>query len=123
MNSRFGLKLHLPGISARLGLINRVYLTPEGVTTREAKALTRHLLANGERVFTMAFHSTSLTPGSTPYVGNEAQLAAFYRWLDEYFAFFTKEIGGSFMTPLEIHGSVCGEIEPIRASPTLVLAE
>jgi hypothetical protein len=123
MNSKNGRRLHLPGIFARLGLINRVYLTPEGVTVREAKALTRHLLANGERIFTMAFHSTSLTPGSTPYVGNDAQLAAFYRWLDEYFTFFAKEIGGGFMTPVEIRASVRTGAEAVRPNLALVPAE
>jgi hypothetical protein len=101
MNSRAGRYLHLPGILARLGLMNRVSLTPEGVTAREAKALTRRLVENDHRVFSMAFHSTSLTLGSTPYVTNEAQLEAFYRWLEDYLDFFANEIGGAFMTPLE----------------------
>jgi hypothetical protein len=105
-DSKLGRLLHLPGIFARLGLLNRVTLTPEGVKIAEAKALTRHLLAQGDRVFTIAFHSTSLTPGSTPYVTNEAQLAALYQWLDEYFLFFAKEIGGVFMTPHEFHQSI-----------------
>jgi len=105
-DSKLGRMLHLPGIFARLGLLNRVTLTPEGVKVAEAKALTRHLLAQGERVFTIAFHSTSLTPGSTPYVTNDAQLTAFYKWLDDYFVFFAKEVGGVFMTPHEFYQSV-----------------
>jgi hypothetical protein len=101
-----GRALHLPGIFARLGLLNQVNLTPEGVTLKEAKALTRHLLANGDRVFTLAFHSTSLTPGSTPYVQNEAQLNNFYDWLEAYFGFFANEIGGVFMTPRALYESI-----------------
>lgn len=109
ISGKIGRFLHLPGIFARLGLVNQVNLTPEGVTIKEAKALTRHLLANGDRVFTLAFHSTSLTPGSTPYVGNEAQLAKFYDWLQEYFAFFTHEVGGTFMTPRAFYESIQDE--------------
>jgi hypothetical protein len=105
-DSKLGRFFHLPGIFARLGLLNRITLTPEGVTVKEAKALTHRLLASGERIFTLAFHSTSLTPGSTPYVTNEAQLADFYKWLDDYFAFFSKEIGGVFMTPHDLYESV-----------------
>jgi hypothetical protein len=101
-----GRAFHLPGIFARLGLLNQVNLTPEGVTLKEAKALTRHLLAGGDRVFTLAFHSTSLTPGSTPYVQNEAQLTNFYNWLEAYFAFFANEIGGVFMTPRALYESL-----------------
>ncbi len=106
MNSKPGRVLHLPGVFARSGLINRVSLTPEGVTLNEAKALTRHLLAKGERVLTMAFHSTSLTPGSTPYVTSGKQLDHFYRWLEGYLSFFASELGGTFMTPLELYGVV-----------------
>jgi hypothetical protein len=105
-DSKLGRLFHLPGIFARLGLLNRITLTPEGVTVKEAKALTHRLLGRGERVFTIAFHSTSLTPGSTPYVTNEAQLTTFYEWLDDYFAFFSKEIGGVFMTPHDLYESV-----------------
>ena len=101
-----GRAFHLPGIFARLGLLNQVNLTPEGVTLKEAKALTRHLLANGDRVFTLAFHSTSLTPGSTPYVQNETQLNNFYAWLEAYFGFFANEIGGVFMTPKALYESI-----------------
>jgi hypothetical protein len=103
VDSAAGRTLHLPGVFARLGLMNRVNLTPEGVTLKEAKALTRMLLEKGQRVFTMAFHSTSLTPGSTPYVKTEADRDALYRWLEEYFAFFAGEIGGRFMTPLALY--------------------
>jgi hypothetical protein len=103
MNSPTGRSAHLPGAFARLGLMNRVNLTPEGVTLKEGKALTRRLLMNGVRVFTMAFHSTSLTPGSTPYVNSIAQRDAFYRWLEEYFEFFLNEIGGRIMTPMEFY--------------------
>ena len=103
MNSRTSRSLHLPGAFARLGLLNRVNLTPEGVTLNEAKGLTHRLMADGVRVFTLAFHSTSLTPGSTPYVHTVAQRDAMYQWLENYLAFFFQEIGGRTMTPLQVY--------------------
>jgi hypothetical protein len=108
LNSRIGRVFHLPGIFARLGLMNRVILTPEGVTLKEAKALTRHLIDKGERVLAMAFHSTSLTPGSTPYVNSEAELDSFHNWLEAYLTFFRDEIGGIFTTPLELSATLNG---------------
>jgi len=87
-----------------------------GVTLKEAKALTRHLLATGDRVFTLAFHSTSLSPGSTPYVRDEAQLTKFHAWLEAYFAFFSGEIGGVFMTPRALYQSVGGALEADQAA-------
>ncbi len=98
-------------------MLNQVNLTPEGVTLNEAKALTRHLLANGDRIFTLAFHSTSLTPGSTPYVRDDAQLdPKFYSWLEAYFRFFAGEIGGVFMTPRALYETVDGRVAPAAAS-------
>jgi hypothetical protein len=103
INSPVGRGFRLTGIFARLGLVNRVMLTPEGVTLKEAKALTRHLIGRGERVLTIAFHSTSLTPGSTPYVTSEADVDAFHHWLEAYLTFFRDEIGGVFMRPRELY--------------------
>jgi hypothetical protein len=124
INGKIGRFFHLPGIFARMGLINRVNLTPEGVMIKEAKALTHHLLASGERVFTLAFHSTSLTPGSTPYVDDEAKLVKFYGWLEEYFAFFASDIGGVFMTPRGFRESVDRErLETARRPEARVAAE
>ncbi|HLG85817.1 MAG TPA: hypothetical protein VKZ79_01315 [Alphaproteobacteria bacterium] len=123
MNSQTGRAFHLPGAFARLGLMNRVNLTPEGVTLKEGKALTRQLAANGVRVFTLAFHSTSLTPGSTPYVGSIAQRDAFYRWLDSYFEFFFGEMGGRAMTPMEFYNLILGLEGKDRRMEMLATAE
>jgi hypothetical protein len=106
LDSKTGQVLHLPGIFARLGMLNRVGLTPEGVKISEAKALTRHLVAQGERFFAIAFHSTSLSLGSTPYVTDAAALARFYQWLEMYFDFFANEIGGTFKTPIEYYSEL-----------------
>ena len=122
MNSSTGRAFHVPGALARAGLLNRVNLTPEGVTLKEAKALTRQLLANGVRIFTMAFHSTSLTPGSTPYVTSIAQRDAFYRWLSAYFEFFLGEIGGRAMTPMEFYDLTL-DLETLRESEMLATAQ
>jgi hypothetical protein len=124
LNSPLGRALHLPGIFARLRLVNRVMLTPEGVTLTEAKDLTRHVLSRGERVLTMAFHSTSLTPGSTPYVGSESEVLSFHAWLEAYLAFFKTEIGGVFMTPLELRATLQdgGTAEQPLAEQTLARA-
>ena len=87
-------RAHLPGVAARLGLLERIRLTPEGMTITEAKRLTRALLAQGQRVFVLTYHSPSLEPGNTPYVRTEAERERFLAWLDEYYAFFREEIGG-----------------------------
>lgn len=67
---------------ARTGLLQRVPLTPEGVTSGEAIAAVDQLIRDGQRLLMFSFHSPTLAPGHTPYVRNEADLRAFYRWWD-----------------------------------------
>jgi hypothetical protein len=65
-----------------------------------------------------------LTPGSTPYVDDEAKLVKFYGWLEEYFAFFASDIGGVFMTPRGFRESVDRErLETARRPEARVAAE
>ena len=52
-----GRRLHLPGVFARLGLLERIKLTPEGTTLAEAQRLTRSLLARGQNTFVITYHS------------------------------------------------------------------
>ena len=94
--------LHLPGVLARLRLLDRVVLTPEGITFEEQRRLTRAMLRRGYRVFSFTFHSPSLAPGNTPYVHDSAQLQSFLRRIEQYLEFFMTEIGGRPATPFEI---------------------
>jgi glycosyltransferase involved in cell wall biosynthesis len=79
---------------ARLGLIERIRLTPEGIDIDEAKRLVRQMIADEHRVFVLTYHSPSLEPGSTPYVRTAADLTHFLAWLEEFYDFFITEIGG-----------------------------
>lgn len=101
MNERLKA-LHVPGILAHLHLVERITLTPEGVSFDEQRRLTRALLRQGHRVFSFTYHSPSLAPGNTPYVRSEADLRAFLRRIEQYLDFFTGEVGGRAATPFEI---------------------
>jgi hypothetical protein len=100
--SPIGRRLKFPAIAARLGILERIRLTPEGSTLEEAKRLTRSMLVNGHRVFVVSYHSPSLVPGNTPYVRDNADLDAFTGWLKGYFDFFFGELGGQPSTPLAV---------------------
>lgn len=95
-------RLHLVGACARLGLLERITLTPEGMSLEEQKRLTRVLLKQGRRVFAFTYHSSSLLPGATQYVRTRTDRDAFLEKMDRYFEFFTKEIGGKPATLNEI---------------------
>lgn len=71
------------GLLARSGLLQRIPLTPEGVSAAEAIRAIDRLLADGLRLLLFSFHSPTLAPGHTPYVRNARDLSAFYRWWDE----------------------------------------
>jgi len=101
MNERLKA-LHVPGILARLRFVERIGLTPEGVSFEEQRRLTRALLRKGHRVFSFTYHSPSLALGNTPYVRSEADLRAFLQRIEQYLDFFTGEVGGRAATPFEI---------------------
>jgi hypothetical protein len=94
--------LHVPGVLARLHVVDRVVLTPEGMTFEEQRRLTRKMLGYGHRVFSLAYHSPSLAPGHTPYVRNAADLQIFLKRIEQYLEFFIGEIQGCAATPFEI---------------------
>ncbi|MCR0985120.1 glycosyltransferase [Roseomonas populi] len=109
-------RLRLAGAAARLGLLERIRLSPEGMTVEEAKRLTRAMLAQGHRVFALTYHSPSLEPGNTPYVRTAAQRDHFLAWLDEYYAFFREELGGRNTTWREVRFGAGAAAAPALAA-------
>ncbi len=96
-------RLRLPGILARTGLVARSRLTPEGVSAEEQCRLIEALAAQGQRTFSLVYHSPSLEPGHTPYVRSPAELAAFLETLEQVLGFFRDRIGGRFTTLSRVH--------------------
>lgn len=103
LTSPIGMNIHLPGVFARSGLLERITLTPEGITVAELRRLTDALLAAGQRVFSFTYHSPSLAPGNTPYVRTEAELRDFLDRFERYFDYFFGEIGGRTMMAQEVY--------------------
>ncbi len=101
--SQFSEWLRFPGLGSRLGLLERIRLTPEGVSCAEAKRLVRHMLNQGRKVFNLTYHSPSLKPGCTHYVSTEQDVFRFLAWLDEFYAFFTQEVKGELVTWRQVH--------------------
>ena len=77
----------LRGALARLGLMERIPLTPEGVTVEEAIRGIDIAIDENLPVLNFSFHSPSLAPGYTPYVRNADDLEAFYDWWHRIFAY------------------------------------
>ena len=73
---------HAGAALARLGLVERIALTPEGIPAGRACKAIDIAIEQGLPVLNFSFHSPSLQPGNTPYVRSDADLALFYRWWD-----------------------------------------
>jgi hypothetical protein len=99
-------RLRLRGLFARSGLLEWIFLSPEGVTSAELRRLTRALLERGNRTFVMSYHSSSLLPGNTQYVRSELELAQFLQKIEQYLGFFMGELGGVSMTPSELRAAL-----------------
>jgi len=76
----------LRGILARIGLLERIPLTPEGVSQIEVLRGIDIAVREGLPVLVFSFHSPSLQGGHTPYIRTEADVAEFYRWWETVFA-------------------------------------
>jgi hypothetical protein len=91
-------RLRVPGLLARTGLVARSALTPEGVSAAEQIRLIKALIGRGHRFFTLSYHSPSLSPGNTPYVRSDAELAAFLQRIETVLRVFAEELDGEFTT-------------------------
>jgi hypothetical protein len=73
-------------VLARSGLVERIALTPEGISLDKALQAIDISLAEGVGVLNLSFHSPSLAVGHTPYVRDPSQLEELYAWFAGVFA-------------------------------------
>ena len=81
---------HVPtmfGGFSRLRLLERIALTPEGVTAEEAIRGIDIALDEQLPVMVLSLHSPTLAPGFTPYTRTEQDVEALYSWLREIYAY------------------------------------
>lgn len=81
---------HLGGVLSRLSLLERIPLTPEGVSAEEALRGIDIALDDALPLLVLSFHSPSLVPGNTPYVRTEEGLDRFYEWWRTIYAYLEK---------------------------------
>lgn len=74
------------GVLSRLSLLERIALTPEGVSAEEALRGIDIALDSGLPVLVLSFHSPTLAPGHTPYAATEAGVEALYAWFETVYA-------------------------------------
>jgi hypothetical protein len=99
-------KIRLRGLFARTGLLEWIPFSPEGVTISELRRLMQTLLARGNRIFVLSYHSSSLLPGSTQYVRSQLELSRFLHTIEQILEFFMSDLGGMSMTPSELRAAL-----------------
>lgn len=67
-------------VFSRSKMLERIPLTPEGISAREIKEAIDVALDDDLRLLVFSFHSPSLAPGHTPYVRSQEDLDGFYDW-------------------------------------------
>ncbi len=98
------------GILSRLGLVDRLMLSPEGYEIAEHIKLSRFLFDQGVRTFTWNFHSPSVVPGMTMYTQTEKEVQHFLDKFKRFFDFFFNEMNGVATTPTRLKA----ELESIK---------
>ncbi|MDC8755002.1 polysaccharide deacetylase family protein [Erythrobacter sp. sf7] len=74
------------GALSRLSLLERIALTPEGVSIEEAIRGIDIAHGSGLPVLVLSFHSPTLAAGFTRYAADEAGVEALYGWLARIYA-------------------------------------
>lgn len=81
---------HMPtlfGCFSKFKLLERIALTPEGVTVEEAIRGINIALDQALPLLVLSFHSPSLASGFTPYTRSERDVEAHYRWFEGVYAY------------------------------------
>jgi hypothetical protein len=93
---------HAVGLFARLRLLDKVWLSPEGYRAAELRRLAHALWRDGLRTFSFALHSPSVEPGHTPYVRSPRELTEFLSRCQRLFDLVLGDLQARPSTPLEL---------------------
>ena len=72
-------------------------------------SLARQLVLVGVPALNLLFHSSEAIVGGSPYNRTEAELAAFFERLGQFFRFATKDLGAQPMTFAEFKNGAMGQ--------------
>ena len=104
----------LRGALARMGMLERIPLSPEGISAEEAIRAIDVAIDDGLPLLVFSFHSPSLAPGHTPYVRDEAELDRFYDWWRAILA----HLGQRNVQPTGMQGVMESVVLATDASPS-----
>lgn len=85
-------RFRLVGILDKLGLLNKIWLSPEQASADEMISLVKTFIKKGAPLINLFFHSPTLQPGLTPYVQNATDKQEFMNRMRKFLE-FTREAG------------------------------
>lgn len=94
--------LKFTGLFSKLGLSDRLRLSPEGFSFAEQVKLVETLIARGQRVFTLSLHSSSVMVGGSPYATTKNEVNQLLRKTDAFLDYFINELGGGVTSPINL---------------------
>jgi len=80
-------RLRLGGILSQLGLVNKVWLSPENSDSKTMIKLAKRMMRQNFPVINLFFHSSSLKAGLTPFVKTDEDEKQFFCRLREFLRF------------------------------------
>ena len=130
-------RLRLAGVAARLGLLQKVVLSPEISSTSDGLRLARQLVAHGVSHLQITLHSPTLRPGLSPFAGSRRDVERLLAWIERLVDGLARRYPVTFATVGEagrLHGSAApapgagsapsatagSSPAPVRAAPIAV---
>jgi hypothetical protein len=95
-------KFHLVGVLWRLGLLRKLYLSPEGIGASEMISCIKACIRRGHRVIHMFLHSSSLLPGATAYVRTDEDEERSYKNMADVIDYVKEKTDLTFCTLTEV---------------------
>lgn len=109
-------RLHILGILGSLGLLNKLWLSPEVASAKEMIRLARKMQEKQYPLINLTFHSTSLRPGSGQFVKNSNDEFLFLEKLSTFLD-YADHAGWGSLTLSELEGNMAlytGKSEPLQ---------
>lgn len=114
---RLARRLHARGILDRLGLLNKIWLSPETSSSAQMITLTNAMKREGYGIINMFFHSTALMAGLSSFVQTKEDEEHFLRTIEDYLVFTGNAgIGSIKLADAPLHAS--GELQQMQVTPT-----
>ncbi|MBA2883012.1 protein-tyrosine-phosphatase [Desulfosalsimonas propionicica] len=101
----FAGRLHILGILGSLGLLNKLWLSPEVASAKEMIRLARKMEEKQYPLINLTFHSTSLRPGSGQFVKNSHDEFLFFEKLSTFLN-HVYDAGWDSLTLAELDGNM-----------------